>query len=257
MNPYTVLHIPHSSPEIPVDLRDDFILSHKEMKEELLRITDWHTDELFGLPPEEAAMARYPVSRLVVDPERFVDDDREVMASRGMGVVYTRTSSGTRLRDDPSKRERLALIERFYHPHHERLTRLVDLALGEHGRCLVIDCHSFPAVPLPYEMDQNPDRPAICLGTDEKHTPEWLVELAQEQFTQAGYTVETNRPFAGTLVPSKHYQRNTSVLGLMIEVRRDLYMDEEAGGRLPAFSKVSEVVQSTLRRLMEATDLRA
>jgi len=41
----------------------------------------------------------FPVSRLVVDVERFPDDEDEPMAGRGMGAVYTRLSSGERLRD--------------------------------------------------------------------------------------------------------------------------------------------------------------
>ena len=37
----------------------------------------------------------FPVSRLVVDPERFIADPMECV---GMGVVYTRTSNGEVLR---------------------------------------------------------------------------------------------------------------------------------------------------------------
>jgi N-formylglutamate deformylase len=49
-----------------------------------------YVDELFSWLGDRAVM--FGVSRLVVDPERFVDDDQEAMASKGMGVIYTRTS---------------------------------------------------------------------------------------------------------------------------------------------------------------------
>jgi hypothetical protein len=40
------------------------------------------------------AAFRSPVPRLVVDPERFADDSLELMAERGMGVIYTKTAHG-------------------------------------------------------------------------------------------------------------------------------------------------------------------
>lgn len=123
-------------------------------------------------------MIRVSVSRLVVDVERFVDDADEPMAARGMGVIYTRTADGSPLRRDLSAQERQALLDRWYWPHHQRLEQAVDQTLAEHGRCLVIDSHSFPASPLPYEPDQSPDRSEICLGSDEYHTPAELLQTA-------------------------------------------------------------------------------
>ena len=44
----------------------------------------------------------------MVDVERFPDDVDEPMAAKGMGAVYTRLSTGGRLReDDPAERARL------------------------------------------------------------------------------------------------------------------------------------------------------
>src|SRR5688572_12707405 len=95
-----------------------------------------------------------------------------------MGVIYTRTSRGTRLRDAVSEADRRQLIETYYQPHHRRLEEAVSLCLRRHGFCLIIDGHSFGSKPLPHEPDQDKDRPEICVGTDEFHTPPALVELA-------------------------------------------------------------------------------
>ena len=45
---------------------------------------------------------------------------------------------------DEAELERVALIQAYYRPHHARLEAAVTAALERHGRCLMIDCHSFP-----------------------------------------------------------------------------------------------------------------
>jgi len=198
-------------------------------------MTDRHTDELFDVPGLSAERIVFPVSRLVVDPERFLEDSKEPMAARGMGAVYERTSDSRPLRDKPSADERRMLIDRYYRPHHTRLNGAVDRSLARHGRCLIVDGHSFPSRPLPYEDDQDPDRPEICIGTDDFHTPEHLAGEAVAIFERAGFRTAVNRPFAGTIVPMAHYRRDPAVASIMVEVNRGLYMDEATGARLPVF----------------------
>lgn len=153
--PAVVLHIPHASLVVPSDVAADLLLKPEELEHELLVMTDRYTDELFRLPSTLATTVAFPVSRLIVDPERFTDDARERMAQKGMGVVYTSTASGQPLRRPPSAIQRQQLLARFYEPHHAALTRAVAVALQAHGKCLLLDGHSFPAHPLPYEDDQD------------------------------------------------------------------------------------------------------
>ena len=107
-------------------------------------------------------------------------------------------------------------MQRFYWPHHRELTRRVAEALGAHATCLVIEAHSLPSGPLPYEMSQDPARPEICLGTDAFHTPGWLVEAALEATRAQGWTVVRNRPFAGSIVPADYYRSDAPVYSIMI-----------------------------------------
>ncbi len=60
-------------------------------------MTDGFTAELFDFAAD-VPRVKFPVSRLIVDAERFVDDAREPMAACGMGVIYTATSDGAVLR---------------------------------------------------------------------------------------------------------------------------------------------------------------
>ena len=82
-----VLHIPHASTEMPPDLRDTFLLSEQELQVEINRIADNATDLIFQEAFPAALAAVFPISRLVVDPERFCDDSKEPMNSVGMGVT--------------------------------------------------------------------------------------------------------------------------------------------------------------------------
>src|SRR5208282_6735943 len=176
------------------------------------------TDTLFAVPKNTAATITFPVSRLVVDPERFADDELEPMSAKGMGVVYTKTSDGKALRQDLPRDERNRLLATYYFPHQQRARNALQAALAEHGRCLLVDAHSFASKPLPHEADQSPARCQICIGADDFHSPPWLVEWLTTAFRQRGFDVAVNRPFAGSFVPSEFYRRDHDVLSVMIEL---------------------------------------
>lgn len=248
---WLALHVPHSATHIPREVRKQFCLTGPDLEDELLKMTDHHTLELFafGVPPAQVVHAA--VSRLVVDMERFEDDQHESMAATGMGVVYSRTHDGRALRHALSVLQRRALLARWYHPHHVRLAALCADQLSRYGRSLVIDCHSFPATALPYEADQRPNRPQICIGTDGFHTPPWLSEALVNEFEADGFSVGLNAPFSGALVPMGYFEKDARVAAAMVEVRRDLYMDEATGQPLEHFSAFGVMLRQCLRRALQ------
>jgi len=234
--PPFVMHIPHSSLVVPPSVRQQFVLKDDQLRRELLRMTDLFTDELFASPAVKSVV--YPFSRLVVDPERFERDDLEAMAARGMGAVYTRTSDEGILRRNLDSSTRARLIEKYYDPHHKRLETAVAKSLRLHGWCLIIDAHSFPSEPLPYEVNQSAMRPDYCVGSDPFHTPSWLSRGLMAILRSTGNTVKLNRPFGGTLVPWRYYKTNSSVYSVMIEVNRNSYMNEATGRKTRNFAAV-------------------
>jgi N-formylglutamate deformylase len=242
---HTIVHIPHSSTLIPVEFEEQFLLGPRQLDDEVLRLTDWFTDEIFG-GMSGCRDVVFPVSRLVLDPERFENDDEELMSKLGLGVIYTATSGLEKLRRELSASEREVLLERFYRPHHRQLNLQTRALLEQHGECLLLDAHSFPRKLLPYELNPGGCRPEICIGTDEYHTPDGLVDVAVREFEQAGFTVSLNQPFSGALVPSDFYRRDKRVHALMIELRRDLYMDELTGQKLPEFNEKRQRVRTTV-----------
>ena len=164
-----ILHVPLADATQPPDLRDQFILPVPELQEELLRSTDWFTDELFTL--RGCPVVRFPVSRLVVDPERFENDASEPMSAVGRGAVYLSTKDGLPLRRPITPQERATLLRRFYHPHHARLSQVVQSELARNDRALLVDAHSLPAIAWKLEPHPGARRPDFCIGTDPFHTP--------------------------------------------------------------------------------------
>lgn len=149
------------------------------------------------------------------------------MAALGMGAVCTATSQLTPLRRCLSTGERKALMQAYYRPHHAMLEAAVVTALERHGRSLVIDCHSFSSVALPYEMaDSSNARPDICIGTDDFHTSAELAGAFTAAFRRAECRVSLNEPFAGALVTASRYRRDARVGAVMVEVSRRFYLRE-------------------------------
>lgn len=226
--PWVVLHVPHDSLHIPPEVRDQFVVNDAELREELVRMTDHLTHAMFS-DPGTTQSVRAAVSRLVIDVERFPEDGAEPMAARGMGAVYSVTSKLTPLRRELRVGEREALLAAYYWPHHERLEGAVSRTVEEHGRCVVIDCHSFPGTALPYECaDPKAIRPDICIGTDPFHTPRGLAQAFVRAFEHEGWTVHLDDPFAGALVPASRYRTDRRVQAIMVEVNRKLYLREGA-----------------------------
>lgn len=242
-----VLHVPHASNFIPPEDQGDFVVPRDIIEYEKLRLVDHSTDELYLKGDANNAVVA-PVCRLVVDMERFPDDTMESASSVGMGATYAKTTKGEELRVLTSER-RKELMDKYYFPHHEKLDNITTAMLEKHGRCIVLDCHSFPVEPLPTQTSFL-DPPEICIGTDDFHTSPELSDLVVTHFQMSGYQVLINKPFAGSLVPNKFYGRDNRVQSIMVELRRNLYMDESTGERIEAgFRKLQEVLTSLRAKL--------
>jgi N-formylglutamate deformylase len=107
-----ILHIPHSSTQIP--LKEGFIVDDDFLQTEILKLTDWFTDDLFTSEEDVQVIAGF--SRIFCDPERFSDDKQEIMSQFGMGVLYERSDNGKLIRNINSELRKRILTE-YYWPH--------------------------------------------------------------------------------------------------------------------------------------------
>ena len=109
---------------------------------------------------------------------------------------------------------------------------------------VIADCHSFPDEGVFFI--ENSERPNICLGRDEFHTPEELLDLVKGHFEDCGFSVLVNQPYSGCMIPIDYYRKNKHVHGIMIEVNKRLYLDrgfEKAKG----FGKIRRAITDILK----------
>ena len=244
-----VVHIPHSSTDIPELFLEDVFLSIEELAYEIIRSTDAYCDDLFDVGYGEKVAARY--SRLACDVERFRDDEDEQMAGIGNGLLYTHTQLGIPLRPQDAALRKKALDD-IYDPHHLALNTAVGRALIKNDLCLLIDAHSFCDEPFVGE-----DLPDICIGTDEFHTPCYLSDAAVEFFSkQCGLRTALNYPYSGTIVPGEYYGNDKRVLSIMVEVNKRLYLKPGSTEKTEGYSKVKRACAHVVEHLLRTIELK-
>jgi N-formylglutamate deformylase len=249
MNIKLILHIPHSSTNIP--LMDGFTVSQQVLENEILKLTDWHTDDLFYSKDDCTIKANF--SRIFCDPERFSDDSQEEMAKSGMGVLYEKSDDGLIIREvNQALREKI--LETYYWTHHKKFSEAVNEQLKTNDKAVIIDCHSFPRIPLKRAINQQPLRPDFNIGTDSFHTPKYLIEISEEFFKSKGYSLGIDYPYSGSIVPMEHYHKTKNVESIMLEINRGLYLKEPSNEKSSDYFAIKEVVKEYLDTIKTACD---
>jgi len=172
-----------------------------------------------------ATVFKNDVSRLVFDPDRLLPDEIEPMSRRGLGAVYRRDLHGMPLPSREDERVVRKLVEDHYRPYHHDLEELVDGMLRKFDRCWIIDAHTFPDIPRPYEK-RTSRRPVVCLGFDDAHVPvdavNWFIgnegRIAGIAPRTGQPLLHLNEPRAGSYVPQALRFKDPRVKSLSIAV---------------------------------------
>lgn len=244
MDKKIILHIPHSSTNIP--LLEGYLVDFITLEKEILKLTDWYTDDLFYSKDDEMIVAEF--SRIFCDPERFTDDSQEVMAQYGMGVLYEKSDNGEEIRTvTPELKEKI--LKSYYWKHHHKFSQAVQNHLDFYGKAVIIDCHSYPSQPLKRDLDKNPKRPDFNIGTDSFHTTKELIDISVSFFEKAGYTLGIDWPYSGSIVPIEHYHKNKNVSTIMLEINRALYLNEPSNQKSENYNQVKQIVSEYIKAI--------
>lgn len=246
---------PHSSGDVPAWIMAQMLETGEpetDLRRRLLGQGDPYTDLIFHLP-EARLTLNAPGSRFVADLNRDRDEGGE------NGVIKLTDFDRKPFYCDGfvlSAEDREMRLSQYYDPYH----RALAAAFLGGGFQFFIDGHSMTAQGPSLGPDQGKPRPAICLGNfgdpqgepvsdpvscapdlarqARSHLEALLAELGLQSGggdSQPGFPrgVLLNQPFDGGHILRKYSRAPYSVPGLMVEVNRDLYLDEATLEPLP------------------------
>ena len=236
---YILIHIPHSSLKIPNIYWNICIKDKKYIENSNIFLSDYLTDKLIS---NKCHKLIFKYSRLFCDVEKFKDDAKEVMAKKGMGVIYTNDCDN--VITIPNNKYKRKIIKSYYDKHHNKLDKIVTNIIKKHNKCIIIDLHSYSdeLVEKLFGSNNNPD---ICIGIDEAYTDEKLLKFTFDYFRKKGYSVEFNKPYSGSMIPNKYLNKKEDRLSsIMLEINKRVYLKSQED-----FYKLKKCIQEYYNEL--------
>ena len=213
-----IIHIPHSSLEMPNMFLEKLILPLDYIQKENMFISDYLIDKF--IPNDFKNIVKFGYSRLFCDVVRYLDDSKEKMARIGMGVLYTKDSNGSIfIKYDKDYKNKV--IKSYYKKHHNKLNNLTKKILNKYGKCYIIDLHSF-SDEFVYKVLGLKDNTDICIGINESGYDKKLLDFTVSFFKKQGYTVKINYPYNGSLTPNI---KDNNIYSMMIEINKRVYLN--------------------------------
>ena len=261
-----ILDSPHSGSDYPADF--DPLPPMRQVRQ----AEDLCVDRLFGVAPELGVplfKALFP--RIYVDVNRARDDidpssvtgdlsfelAPSAKARLGKGVIWMDAPPPPALAPlygSPLAAEIVtARLENYWAPYRTRLAELIAAIRQRHGRAYYVDCHSMQSVSTAmHEEGPGVRRADIVLGDRRgaSCSPEFTATAAQ-LLDAEGFAVAINEPYQGADLVRAHGAPAEGVHALQIEVRRDLYMDEDALTLTESFGATQERLGRVVAALRE------
>lgn len=138
-------------------------------------------------------------------------------------------------------------LDIYWRPYHNRLERLLQDTAGHFGHAILFDMHSMPRESLRHMVP----RPHVVLGDHHgKSAAPSITDRVESIFTDAGFTVSRNAPFAGAYIARRYGNPDAGRHCIQIEMDRSLYLGAtETPQRSPAVAAFRARLGPVLARL--------
>ncbi len=199
---------------------------------------DLYVDRLYRLGeangPETFVAAR--LSRFICDLNRDPDDVSAGAVPEhpspgntdGRGFVWAVTTVG-----EPTLTRPLTLIEwrartAVHTAYHDTIDRALARAREKFGYAILVDGHSMPSRGHSGHTDTGRNRADIVPGDrDGTSCAPALTDFVRAHFVRHGLSVRPNEPYKGGFITAHHGRPAERIHAIQIEMRRDLYMNEQ------------------------------
>lgn len=225
---------------------------------------DAFVDELFDCAPRHGApLLAACAPRAFVDLNRAASDldpaliegaPRRFLSPRiaaGLGVIPRVVADGRPIIDGklPLQEAERRIVE-YYHPYHAMLRSLMDESRSSFGFALLVDCHSMPHEAIAAAPLVRGKRPDVVLGDRfGASCDRWLIDAATDIFSEAGFFVARNVPFAGGYITQTYGRPVQGFHALQVELDRALYMDEANIQKRDSFDEVRERIAAAVQKI--------
>ena len=261
-----LLSFPHSGENYP----DDFDPNPDLPFEVLDFPNDKYVDELYQARSDlklTSVHANFP--RAYIDVNRHQHDIDEKMLAEGETwygrLQPTGLKTGTTLFWSKTKevydmysrslshvelKQRLA---KCFVPYHQQMTLQVEQMKKHHGCAYILDCHS--VTQFDSKLRGGAQRPQIDLGDRRGQScSSEFTECVADAYSAQGYDVTINTRFVGGEVILRYGWPEINQHIIQVEIRRDLYMNEENRERNSSFQKVQNDCGEALKQIKAFTE---
>lgn len=223
-----LISVPHGGYTVPLDIQPMVSLDYQDIFPD----SDPYTRSIYSLQKEVMYHYDADIARAIVDLNRREDDLPPLNPD---GVIKSQTILGKKIYKNgplPEANTRKQLLDRYYHPYHQKLKENLD----DPNLLCGLDCHSMLEYPPGEEkVHQNP-RPFICLsnngdeygegtGDDTLTCPPHLINLLadclRQEFPEEADNIVLNTPFKGGHISLAHSQE---LPWIQVELNRRAYL---------------------------------
>ncbi|QQA43153.1 N-formylglutamate amidohydrolase [Pelagovum pacificum] len=260
---------PHSGRDYPASFLASTILDQDQVRSS----EDAFVDRLFDCAPRHGApllVAGAP--RAFVDLNRAAEEldpalidgvrraSHNPRTASGLGVIPRVVANGRAIyRGKIPISEAHRRLAEYWTPYHGALQAMLEQSHAAFGEAILIDCHSMPHEALEHVGPAGSPRPDVVIGDRFGASASTaVVERVAAAFTNAGFRVARNMPFAGAYI-TQHYGRpSRRQHAVQVEIDRSLYMDEakiEPTADFEAVRHALDLVVETIADFGRARDL--
>ena len=224
---------------------------------------DLFVDRLYriGEPDGPETYVAAQLSRFVCDLNRDPDDvapgavpeHRAPRNADGRGFIWAVTTTGAPALSRPLTLPEWSGRTAIHAAYHDAISRALQRARAQFGFAVLVDGHSMPSRGRSGHTDSGSVRADVVPGDREgtSCSPS-LRSLVTRHFAAAGLTVRPNDPYKGGFITAHHGRPADDVHAIQIELRRDLYMDEEKFVVVqPGFDRLRGLIAGLLAELRD------